>query len=419
MHKVLLLFKIKGCTHFYCEKCIVKFVESNLEYNVTNIMCPLQGCLGMLDLEYCRPILPRAVIDRWCNALRRKKIITGTDYKFLYCPYEDCSALSLLHKNYDGTRLSCYVCFYCKRDFCATCKVPWHTGFDCTNSYEEWMEEELGKKRNWKRCASCNYNVEKSDRCDNMRCRKKIRIDWTSGWAPNYRHEHISQSSFICDFCVEPTDVKDLFKIKGCNHFYCRECVVKFIVSKLQDNATNIKCTVPGCMGMLDLEYCRKILPNNVFDRWRNAVYRKRIMESKTHKYFYCPFKDCSAMLIYKNDMKPSWWLCSRCKGEICASFKVLLLEYEYEFDILNRSKAAMASSASSSAGYGCAEFQKLSKTKGGRESGDEDKMLEELAMKNKWRRCPGCKNYVEKSGGCDVINCRSDTSASASYYFS
>ncbi|KAM1155930.1 hypothetical protein ACFX11_027039 [Malus domestica] len=78
-----------------------------------------------------------------------------------------------------------------------------------------------------------------------------------------------------------------------------------------------------------------------------------------------------------------------------------------------------MASSASSSAGYGCAEFQKLSKTKGGRESGDEDKMLEELAMKNKWRRCPGCKNYVEKSGGCDVINCRSDTSASASYYFS
>ncbi|TQD77092.1 hypothetical protein C1H46_037368 [Malus baccata] len=317
-----------------------------------------KGCLGMLDLEYCRPILPRAVIDRWCNALRRKKIITGTDYKFLYCPYEDCSALSLLHKNYDGTRLSCYVCFYCKRDFCATCKVPWHTGFDCTNSYEEWMEEELGKKRNWKRCASCNYNVEKSDRCDNMRC---------------------SQSSFICDFCVEPTDVKDLFKIKGCNHFYCRECVVKFIVSKLQDNATNIKCTVPGCMGMLDLEYCRKILPNNVFDRWRNAVYRKRIMESKTHKYFYCPFKDCSAMLIYKNDMKPSWWLCSRCKGEICASFK----------------------------------------TKGGRESGDEDKMLEELAMKNKWRRCPGCKNYVEKSGGCDVINCRSDTSASASYYFS
>ncbi|KAM1587527.1 hypothetical protein ACFX14_026605 [Malus domestica] len=178
MHKVLLLFKIKGCTHFYCEKCIVKFVESNLEYNVTNIMCPLPGCLGMLDLEYCRPILPRAVIDRWCNALRRKKIITWTskltDYKFLYCPYEDCSALSLLHKNYDGTRLSCYVCFYCKRDFCATCKVPWHTGFDCTNSYEEWMVEELGKKSNWKRCASCNYNVEKSDGCDNMRCRSAI-----------------------------------------------------------------------------------------------------------------------------------------------------------------------------------------------------------------------------------------------------
>lgn len=166
---------------------------------------------------------------------------------------------------------------------------------------------------------------------------KKVRIDWTSGWAPNYRHDDISQSSFICDFCIEPTDVKDIFKIRGCNHFYCRECVVKFIVSKLQDKVTNIKCPVPGCMGMLDLEYCRKILPNSVFDRWRNAVYRKMIMESKTHKYFYCPFKDCSAMLIYKNDMKPSWWLCSRCKGEICASCKVPLLEYEYEFDILNR----------------------------------------------------------------------------------
>lgn len=40
--------------------------------------------------------------------------------------------------------------------------------------YEEWMVEKLGKKSNWKRRASCNYYVEKSDGCDNMRCRSAI-----------------------------------------------------------------------------------------------------------------------------------------------------------------------------------------------------------------------------------------------------
>ncbi|KAI3985260.1 hypothetical protein MKX01_039505 [Papaver californicum] len=37
----------------------------------------------------------------------------------------------------------------------------------------------------------------------------------------------------------------------------------------------------------------------------------------------------------------------------------------------------------------------------------DEDMLLIQLAEKNKWRKCPGCKYYVERTRGCMHITCR------------
>ncbi|TQD77088.1 hypothetical protein C1H46_037364 [Malus baccata] len=85
-------------------------------------------------------------------------------------------------------------------------------------------------------------------------------------------------STFICDFCVEPVNLKDSFNRRGCTHFYCQGCIVKFIVSKLQDNVTRIMCPVPSCTGTLDLEYCRAILPKDVFDRWGKALCESVVM---------------------------------------------------------------------------------------------------------------------------------------------
>ncbi|KAM1155928.1 hypothetical protein ACFX11_027038 [Malus domestica] len=257
-------FNIKGCTHFYCQECTVKYVVSSLRINVTSIVCPVPDCQGVLDPDHCRQILPSDVFVSWGNAL----------YESVFAPESD--------------------------------------------------------------------------------------ID----------------STFICDFCVEPVNLKDSFNIKGCTHFYCQGCIVKLIASKLQDNVTCITCPVPDCSGELDIEYCRPIIPEDVFDRWGKALCESVVMDPR-RKYLYCPYNSCSALLINEEPEDTSQSVCPHCNREFCAMCKV---PWHTEFD--------------------CAMFQKL-KEKG------EDEMLEVLAKNKNWRRCPKCNYYVERNEGCSYILCR------------
>ncbi|KAL5783592.1 hypothetical protein ACOSP7_008621 [Xanthoceras sorbifolium] len=183
--------------------------------------------------------------------------------------------------------------------------------------------------------------------------------------------------SFVCDICVEPKNSGESFNIKGCSHAYCAGCMAKYVASKLQENITSISCPVADCRGLLEPEYCRNILPREVFDRWGNALCEAVILGAQK---FYCPFKDCSALLIDEGGETITQSECPYCNRLFCVQCKVAW-----------------------HAGIGCAEFQKLNKDERER----EDIMLMKLAQNKKWKRCPNCGFYVEKQDGCMYMKCR------------
>lgn len=130
--------------------------------------------------------------------------------------------------------------------------------------------------------------------------------------------------------------------------------------------------------------YCRPFLPQDVFDRWGNALCEAVILDSQK---FYCPYKDCSALMIDDGDGDGDGEQqviaeseCPNCKRLFCSRCKVPW-----------------------HAGFTCEEFEEISKDA----KGAEDIMLMSLAQKQKWRRCPKCKFYVQKSSGCQFIRCR------------
>ncbi|KAF8025931.1 hypothetical protein BT93_F2687 [Corymbia citriodora subsp. variegata] len=182
---------------------------------------------------------------------------------------------------------------------------------------------------------------------------------------------------FTCEICVETRMGGDLFRIKGCSHAYCSDCVAKYVVSKLQDNVTRIDCPVSGCGGVLEPEYCRSILPSEVFDRWGNALCEALILEAER---FYCPYRDCSALLIHDGGDAVTDSECPNCRRLFCAQCKVPW-----------------------HAGVECREFQGLKEGERAR----EDIMLMQLAKKQHWRRCPKCSFYVQKIDGCAFVRCR------------
>lgn len=80
----------------------------------------------------------------------------------------------------------------------------------------------------------------------------------------------------------------------------------------LEDNVTSIACPKPGCTGGLNPEYCRPILLNDIYDRWGKAL-------CETMNYFYCPFADCSALLIREEQDENDESQCPHCERVVCA----------------------------------------------------------------------------------------------------
>ncbi|XP_048228344.1 uncharacterized protein LOC8259039 [Ricinus communis] len=572
-------FNLKGCTHFYCIDCTVRYVTSKLDDNLISISCPGSDCEGMLEPEYCRQILPQDVFDRWGIALC-ESLIDGSQ-KF-YCPFKDCSGLLI---DDTGMEIEKSECPFCKRSFCVKCKVPWHSELSCKKFQklkkkgDDSMLVDLAKRKNWRRCPKCKYYVEKSVGCFYMKCRcgyafcyrcgacsstsshfcpkckhwlqqvlpqsmrsasgtpwnveekpkssantqqgapssklfmefqqtgvskdsrhkpktpkqekpisrkkqkveksaemtETVELDDLDGFfytpiskkgnkntteisvesyseerdlnvailaslqstsasnnnkqlnfndlSQDYRNYcyiddenddlrvldftplpatskkemgknrfgfsvtekgHSSEPNdhpqFVCEICVESKTADESLAIRGCTHAYCTDCMAKYVASKIQENITGIYCPVSGCGGLLEPEYCRSILPQEVFDRWGNALCEALNLGSQK---FYCPFKDCSAMLINDGGEVIRESECPHCRRLFCAHCKVPW-----------------------HSGIDCNKFQTLHKD----EREKEDIMLMKLAENKKWRRCPICRIYVERTEGCRYMKCRCGT---------
>ncbi|KAL0333654.1 UNVERIFIED_CONTAM: hypothetical protein Sangu_1521600 [Sesamum angustifolium] len=183
----------------------------------------------------------------------------------------------------------------------------------------------------------------------------------------------------MCEICADEKPTNDLLRVLGCTHSYCSECMGKYVASKLQENITAITCPVSGCNGFLEPQHCRSILPKQVFDRWGDALCEAVILASEK---FYCPYKDCSALLIDDQCVENEVIMqseCPDCNRLFCVQCKVPW-----------------------HSGMACSDFQKLKED----ERSNEDIMLMNLAKSRKWMRCPKCKFYVERSSGCLFMRC-------------
>ncbi|KAK6147948.1 hypothetical protein DH2020_018860 [Rehmannia glutinosa] len=190
-----------------------------------------------------------------------------------------------------------------------------------------------------------------------------------------------SSSDFLCEICAETKENDQIFAVQKCNHKFCTECIAKHIAVKIQktpisENARWFSCPGLDCEGVLEIETCLNIVPKEVLSMWGDAICESMISASQK---FYCPYKDCSALLENDGEVIIRESECPFCRRLFCAQCKVPW-----------------------HSGVGCDEFWKLSESERGR----EDLMVHELAKLKKWQRCPQCKFFVDKMEGCLHMTC-------------
>ncbi|KAI4371113.1 hypothetical protein MLD38_019382 [Melastoma candidum] len=189
----------------------------------------------------------------------------------------------------------------------------------------------------------------------------------------------------VCEICAHSRDEAEMFSVgSGCSHSFCRDCISNHVSTKVSDNVTVIKCPGLECAGVFEIEYCRGVVPEDLAIRWERVRCEAMFLESQK---LYCPFKDCSAMLIKDWDY-----------GENDGDCKVRECECPYCHRLF-----CAACEVPWHAGVTCEEYLAL----GEDERGREDLLVWELALANKWGRCPRCKYYVERTQGCPHITCR------------
>ncbi|KAG9154944.1 hypothetical protein Leryth_012138 [Lithospermum erythrorhizon] len=195
------------------------------------------------------------------------------------------------------------------------------------------------------------------------------------------KNKERGQSSIkLCMICME-TD-QEMFRINGCGHSFCSDCISKHVAAKIQENIMMVRCPDLKCKGAIEPQDCRTIVPKQVLDRWEDALCESLILGAEK---FYCPFKDCSAMLVDDGGGRGGVVTaaeCPYCRRMFCAQCKVAW-----------------------HAGIECRVFQAMNQDERKR----EDMLLIQLADRKKWRRCPKCKYFVEKTTGCEHISCRYD----------
>ncbi|XP_004242195.1 E3 ubiquitin-protein ligase RSL1-like [Solanum lycopersicum] len=188
----------------------------------------------------------------------------------------------------------------------------------------------------------------------------------------------IGESSLsFCEICAERKEIDEMFTIESCSHVFCADCINKHVSIKIQDKIHVVTCPGVACRGILDFETCVSIIPKDVRDSWDELLCESLILASQR---FYCPYKDCSAMLVNDSDEIVRESECPVCRRLFCAQCYV---PWHYDFQ--------------------CEEFGRMNVE----ERDGDDLMVMELAKAKQWTRCPYCRFFVEKTEGCLHMTCR------------
>ncbi|GJR69096.1 zinc finger, C6HC-type containing protein [Tanacetum coccineum] len=136
---------------------------------------------------------------------------------------------------------------------------------------------------------------------------------------------HAFESSQVadrfCDICMDTKTESEMFRnTKVCRHMFCFDCIRGHVAAKIQENITKVRCPDPNCKGVIGPEACRLIVPREVLDRWEDALCESLILGAEK---FYCPFKDCSALLVDDGGGAVTSSECPHCNRLFCAQCKV------------------------------------------------------------------------------------------------
>eukprot|EP00887_Chlorella_sp_A99_P005528 scaffold1.g5528.t1 len=171
-------------------------------------------------------------------------------------------------------------------------------------------------------------------------------------------------------------------------------CLREYIAGKAKERIWPITCPDPSCKAPISLDECRLVLSAEEGEDLGRAATEAAIDGAER---MFCPNPQCSQLLIVERAPAGAG-------GAGGAGEQAPAPAQERSFDCPHCGKAVCAACGVLwHRDLSCAEYQALPQEL--RSEGDRGLMA--LAAQKSWKACPGCRNMVEKSMGCNHVRCR------------
>lgn len=147
-----------------------------------------------------------------------------------------------------------------------------------------------------------------------------------------------------------------------CKHTYCFDCI-KVMVKQSLVSGVDVQFPPKCCDERLTLSTIGAALREDL-----QHQYQQKLTEQEQDKKVYCSTKDCETFITSNYFWNNKFATCKNCRGRTCITCK----------NEWHKGKECPADTAL-------------------------NKVLD-IAQKEGWKRCPGCKALVERVVGCHLI---------------
>lgn len=163
---------LRQCEHIFHQECMIEYLTIQIDTRHFPIVCPEASCkLDVNDLDI-REILSQTQYQKYSQLITTQAIDQLADMS--WCPTPDCQNAFI----FDEANSREFKCKSCKKHYCLSCMVPFHTGKSCAEFRRTIKADENDQKflqfvrgSKFKQCPKCKIWVQKSHGCDHMRCK--------------------------------------------------------------------------------------------------------------------------------------------------------------------------------------------------------------------------------------------------------
>ena len=197
---------------------------------------------------------------------------------------------------------------------------------------------------------------------------RRLQQEFDSGREPS------AEDETTCQICLVGIQDKDLLPLDACGHIFHPDCIKEHLQVSITESRFPILCPIRGCGVEVSILDIKERLSEEMADKFEEFSFQHFVGLNKS-SLFSCPTPDCKYVFQFACEEE---FTCPVCSKHFC-------LKCQVEFHD----------------GMTCEQYRKVNQ----HSEADDQFLL--MVQGARFKQCPNCKFWVEKTEGCDHMRCR------------